>query len=93
MEYSIQRNLAAQRLETTVDGELCVLDYRLQGQVLAIEHVGVPPAVAGRGIAAALTQAAFDLARASHWCVIPHCAYAATWLERHPQYQDLRADD
>lgn len=89
MDLSIQRNEAAQRFETTVDGVLCVLDYRLRDGVLSIDHVGVPQPVGGRGIAAALTKTALDTARSRNWRVVPHCAYAATWIERHPQYRDL----
>ncbi len=89
MDAEILRNEAAQRFETTVDGVLCVLEYRLRDGVLAIDHVGVPAAVGGRGIAALLTEQALDLARREHWRVIPNCAYAAAWVKRHPAYADL----
>ncbi|MEO7062771.1 MAG: GNAT family N-acetyltransferase [Dokdonella sp.] len=89
MDTTIQRNEAAQRFETTVEGTLCVLEYRLRDGVLAIDHVGVPDAISGRGIAAALTKAALDMARLERWRVIPNCAYAAAWIQRHPKYADL----
>ncbi len=89
MAAEVIRNEAAQRFETTVDGELCVLDYRLDGGVLTIVHTGVPDAVGGRGIAGTLTQAAFDCARREKWRVIPACKYAVGWVARHPEYRDL----
>lgn len=89
MDAEILRNEAARRFETAVDGSLCVLDYSLQDDVLAIEHVRVPDAVAGRGIAGLLTARAFDMARRQHWRVSPDCAYAAAWIKRHPEYADL----
>ncbi|HEY0178877.1 MAG TPA: GNAT family N-acetyltransferase [Dokdonella sp.] len=88
-EFTITRNDAARRFETSVDGALCVLEYRLHDGVLAIVHTGVPDAVGGRGIAAALTKAALDAARAEGWRVRPQCSYAAVYLTRHPEYADL----
>jgi predicted GNAT family acetyltransferase len=89
MDVKVTRNEAANRFEAVVDGVLCVLDYRLDGTLLTITHTRVPDAVAGRGIAAALTKAAFDAARRERWQVIPDCAYAAAYVARHPEYQDL----
>ena len=91
MEAEVQQNEAAQRFQATVAGTLCVLEYRLHEGTLEIDHVGVPDAVSGRGIAAALTKAALDTARRAGWRVAPHCAYAAAWIKRHPEYADLIA--
>lgn len=88
-DYTIVRDDASGRFETVVDGVLCVLDYDLRDGVMTITHTGVPAAVGGRGIAAALTRTAFDTARREGWRVVPACSYAAAWLARHPQYADL----
>jgi uncharacterized protein len=89
--FTVERNDASHRFEATVDGVLCVLDYRLRDNVLTIDHTGVPAAVGGRGIAAALTQTALDAARREGWRVRPNCAYSVAYIERHPQYRDLLA--
>lgn len=79
------------RLQTSVEGNLCVLDYALDGAVMTITHTEVPSAVGGRGIAAALVRAALELAREAGWSVSPACSYAAVWMQRHPEFDDLRA--
>lgn len=91
MSFAIQHDRGARRFETRVDGVIGELDYSLTGAVMTITHTGVPPAVGGRGIAAALVQAAFATARAEGWKVVPACSYAVVWIQRHPEYQDLRA--
>lgn len=91
MSFAIQHDRGARRFETRVDGAVCELDYSLTGAVMTITHTGVPPAVGGRGIAAALVAAAFATARAEGWKVMPACSYAAAWIRRHPEYEDLRA--
>jgi hypothetical protein len=88
---AISNDRKAHRFETQVDGAHCVLDYTLADGVLTITHTGVPAEVGGRGIAAALVQAAVDEVRAQGWKVMPACSYAQTWMQRHPEYADLRA--
>jgi len=85
-------NTAAKRFQTTVDGSLCVLDYRVHGGVIALNHAGVPSQVGNRGIAGALTRFALDSARARGLKVEPNCSYVAAWIRRHPEYADLVAD-
>ena len=89
MGLDIVDNVSARRFETTVDGELCLLDYRIRGSTLALDHAGVPPAVGNRGIAGALTRFALDSARARGMSVEPNCSYVAAWIRRHPDYADL----
>lgn len=79
------------RFEAWVDGLRCEADYVLDGQVMRMTHTGVPPALEGRGIAAALVNAALTWARAQHLQVDPLCSYVAVYLRRHPEWQDLRA--
>ncbi len=57
---------------------------------MMIAHTGVPSRVGGRGIAGALVQAALDEARERGWKVRPVCSYAAVWMQRHPEYLELR---
>ncbi|MCD0504797.1 GNAT family N-acetyltransferase [Bordetella petrii] len=79
------------RFEMLVEGHLCELDYQLRNGAMAILHTGVPDAVGGRGIAGQLTRAALDTARQRGWQVQPVCSYAASYLDRHPEYHDLLA--
>lgn len=91
MSFDIQHDRQAHRFETRVEGHACVLDYHLASDLMTITHTGVPPAVEGRGIASALTQAAVSAARAEGWKVRPSCSYAAAWMRRHPDQHDLLA--
>ena len=79
------------RFEVVVDGQTCEADYRLSNGVMTITHTGVPAPLGGRGIAAALMQAAFEHARSAGLKVRPLCSYADAWLRRHPEFAALRA--
>jgi len=85
----VTHDSAQSRFTATVDGVLGVLDYQLHNGAMAIVHTGVPSQVGGRGIAADLTKVALDTARANGWKVRPLCSYAAVYVRRHPEYNDL----
>lgn len=87
----VTQDIERSRFTAIVDGVLCVLDYQLQDNIMAIVHTGVPSQVGGRGIAAELTRFALDTARANGWKVRPLCSYAEVYMRRHPDYNDLLA--
>ena len=91
MTIAIHHNEAQQRFETTVDGQLCVADYRLRGDVMWMTHTGVPPAVGGRGIAAELVRVALAYAEGHGLKVEPSCSYVESYMRRHPQTHKLLA--
>ncbi|MBD9368117.1 GNAT family N-acetyltransferase [Xanthomonas sp. XNM01] len=89
MTSDIQHDPAAARFSLVVDGWEAELTYRQSGERMVIDHTGVPAQIGGRGIAGRLVQVALEYARARGWRVVPACSYAATWIERHPEYQGL----
>lgn len=84
-----------QCFECDVDGRRCVADYRLErrpgGGVMHMTHTGVPPALEGRGIAAALVAAALAHARDAGLKVNPLCSYVRVYLQRHPETRGMQA--
>jgi len=91
MSVVVAHNAARQRFEATVDGQLCVADYQLRGNVLWMTHTGVPESVGGRGIAAELVRVALAWAEAQGYTVEPSCSYVEVYMRRHPQTQKLLA--
>ncbi|MEO8312366.1 MAG: GNAT family N-acetyltransferase [Caldimonas sp.] len=73
------------RFEVSVDGHSGHLAYAEGGKVLTIVHTEVDPALEGRGLAGALVRAAVDHARTNGLRVKPTCAYAASYMQRHPE--------
>jgi uncharacterized protein len=69
------------------EGELL---YSVEGpDLLDLYHAEVSPNLRGRGIAAALVQAACDYARASGTRLIASCPYVEAWFRSHPEQRDL----
>lgn len=85
----IHHDATAGRFTAEVDGQRCEADYQLRSGVMHLVHTGVPPALQGQGIAAALVQQALAEARRQDWQVRPVCSYVQTYMRRHPETQDL----
>jgi len=87
--HAIEHDPQKQRFTMNVEGQECVVDYRLNGSVMTITHTGVPDALSGRGLAAQITRHVLEFAQARHLQVVPLCSYAAAYIQRHPEYSNL----
>ena len=92
MSYDIRNNESRSRFETTVDGHTGYTEYDLEEpNRIVFTHTVVPDALGGRGIAAAIVKYALDSAREKQLTVVPQCPYVASYIGKHPEYQDLLA--
>lgn len=82
-------NKAEQRYEAAVNGELAVVEYRLEGDRILFRHTEVPADLEGHGLASKLAQTILDDARARHLGVVPICPYIASYIKRHQEYLDV----
>ncbi|WP_179455045.1 GNAT family N-acetyltransferase [Xanthomonas arboricola] len=80
-----------QHFVVDTDGQRAELIYDRDGARMTITHTLVPDAIAGRGIAATLVEAALNFVREHGLTVVPACSYAAAYIRRHQQFQDLLA--
>jgi len=91
MTVRIRHEPAARRFAADVDGATAYLTYReVDERTLDFDHTFVPPAFRGGGIASQLTQHALEYARQRGVRVVPGCPFVAAYIERHPEYRDLR---
>jgi predicted GNAT family acetyltransferase len=91
MPFQVEHNAAGSRFEARVGGHLCVADYHLAHGVMHMTHTYVPRPIEGRGIAAALIDAALAHARAKGLRVDPQCSYVRAYMRRHPDTLSLQA--
>jgi predicted GNAT family acetyltransferase len=84
-------NPARSRFELEEAGETAFADYRRRGSVLVIPHVEAPPSLRGTGTAARLMEGVLAIVRQRGEKIVPTCAYAAAYMRRHKQHQDLLA--
>ena len=91
MTLSIRHEPDARRFAADVSGKTAYITYREHdGQILELDHTYVPRESRGGGIASQLTSRALQYARERGYRVVPSCPFVAAYLERHPEYRELR---
>ena len=91
-DISISHQAGRQRYELALDGKLAAFaDYRPRGDSVDFVHTEVLPQHQGRGLAQQLARFALDDVRQQGRQAVATCSFIAGYVERHPQYRDLRA--
>jgi predicted GNAT family acetyltransferase len=65
-------------------------EYSLAGGLLTIKHTEVPAELEGQGIGSRLARGVLEAARARGFKVMARCPFVAAYMERHPEFDDLR---
>jgi predicted GNAT family acetyltransferase len=78
------------RFEVRVGDEVAgFAQYVRRAGRLIFVHTEVSDEWSGRGLATTLATGALDAARAEGASVVPLCPFIASFIEDHPDYQDL----
>ena len=85
----ITHNESVKRFETTIDGQTGYISYQNNGDKLVYDHTIVPQQLGGRGVGSALVKHALNYAREQNKKVVPQCSFVASYISKHPEYQDL----
>jgi predicted GNAT family acetyltransferase/glutaredoxin len=82
----------AGRYELRLDGRLVGLAaYRRRNGRIALTHTEVDESLEGKGFGSRLASAVLDDVRRQGLVVVPLCPFMASYIERHPEYQELLA--
>lgn len=83
----------ASRFELQLDGErVGSADYSISDGVMTVPHVETEPVHQGQGFAARLMRGLLESVRSNGQTIRPICPYAAAYMRRNPDTQDLLAD-
>lgn len=75
--------------EVVVEGQIAVLNYLLDGDLITFTYTGVPAVMEGQGIGSCLVKAGMEFARSNALRVASRCSFVDTYLSRHTEYHDL----
>ena len=90
-DVQTRNNKSENRYEALVDGEVAGFSaYQLTDLLVIFTHTEVEDAYEGQGVGSALARGALDDVRAEGARkVLPLCLFIKSWIEKHPDYQDL----
>jgi predicted GNAT family acetyltransferase len=86
MDIRVTNNDVQQQFEVHADGEMAVLQYRFQDDLIWLMHTEVPKKLEGRGLASALAHFGLEWAKENNKKVKVLCPFVAMYLKRHPEY-------
>lgn len=91
MSIEVKNNPEENRYEAYLDGRLAgVAVYGLGPSTIVFLHTEVEPEFEGKGIGSALAKGALeDVRAAGEYDVVPLCPFIKTYIERHPEFDDL----
>ncbi|MGL4668563.1 MAG: GNAT family N-acetyltransferase [Saezia sp.] len=82
-------NQELSRYELHISGNVAVADYKLKNDVFHITHVETPPELSGQGVASKLLEQVLTDIKQQGKKVVPICAFAIGYIQKHPQWQPL----
>ncbi len=86
-------NVNKQQFELAVDGEKAIIDYSMKGDKIQLNYTEVPKSMKGQGIGSKLVSQTLDLIEGMNLKIIPECEFVQGWLKRHPERQNLVAEN
>jgi predicted GNAT family acetyltransferase len=89
----IRDNPTMSRFEMASGAALAFVEYRRTGNRIVLTHTEVPEAMSGQGVGSKLVSGVLDTLRAQGAIVVPRCEFVAAFIERHPGYRSLVAED
>jgi predicted GNAT family acetyltransferase len=91
MTTEVVQDAAMNRFELLVDGRSAgEVDYQVRDNTIVLTHTEIDPAQRETGLGGELIKGALNLIRAeTDYRVVASCRFAAAWIKRNPDYQDL----
>jgi len=88
----ITDNKPLSRYEMAVDDSVAFVEYERRPGAIVLVHTEVPDALSGRGIGSKLAKSVLDRVRDEGAQVVPRCEFIASYIERHPEYLEMVAE-
>jgi predicted GNAT family acetyltransferase len=86
-EHGSKGSYVARFADTEATGELTY--SRMSDQLIIVDHTGVPDALRGKGVGAALAAHVVEQARSQGFRIIPLCPFFKAQAQRHPEWADV----
>lgn len=86
----VQLDEVNSRFFVSIGANTSYLDFRKAGEhALEYYHTYTPPDMRGQGLAGEITRHALLYARKHNYKVIPSCSYVRSFIDKHPEFNDL----
>ena len=87
-DLKVENNEQAKQFEVRLGDDVAVLVYHMAGDRIILHHTEVPKAFEGKGIGGKLARYGLTWAREHDLKAVPLCPFVASYLNRHPEFED-----
>ncbi|MDT0632983.1 GNAT family N-acetyltransferase [Rubrivirga sp. S365] len=87
----VHHDPAAHTFSADVEGGAAELEYQHTGDTVTFVHTFVPEPARGGNVGSSLVEAGLAWARENDYTVVPQCPFVASYMDGHPETQDLLA--
>ena len=90
---AISDNPAMSRFEIPSGDAIAFVEYRRAGDRIVLTHTEVPEALSGQGVGTKLVTGVLNRIRSEGRTVVAECEFVVAFIERHPGYRSLVAEE
>lgn len=78
------------RFELEVENAIAFIEFdKIEPNILDLIHTEVPEELAGKGVGSKLVSGALQYCKENGLKVIASCSFVKSYIEKHPQWQEL----
>jgi uncharacterized protein len=88
-KIELHNNKAANRFEMVFDKHLSLIEYEIKGDVMALLHTEVDPALEGRGAGTAIVEKTLKYIEEAGMQLLPLCPFVVAYIKRHPEWERI----
>ncbi|MBS1600903.1 MAG: N-acetyltransferase [Bacteroidetes bacterium] len=92
-ELKLKVNEELHQLELEIEGHIALIKYKIDGQHLFLIHTEVPAELRGKGAGNAIIEKALHYAKDKGYKIIPICPFVQAYLKRHPDWNEIVAEN
>jgi len=86
---ALHDNKAENRFEMQFENNLSLIEYEIKGNVIALLHTEVAPALEGRGAGTAIVEKTLNYIESSGLQLLPLCPFVVAYIKRHPEWERI----
>ena len=90
-QIDLRNNKETKQFETTIDGQLALIEYSIHDDRIFLTHTSVPKELSGRGVGSLLVKNSLEEIDRMNLKVVPACTFVKSFIQKHPEYRRLLA--
>lgn len=85
----LKDNKAGNRFEMIFENHLSLIEYEINGNIIALLHTEVDPALEGRGAGTAIVEKTLKYIEEKGMKLLPLCPFVSAYIKRHPEWEKI----